>query len=153
MDIIFDIDGTLLNIQHRVHHLHKTPPDWKGFKESMEGDIAIPEMVELLHILANDRRNRVIFCSGRGEESRSITEKQITSLLSTCYDTKNVNKINLYLRGFKDFREDSVVKSDLYEQMLKDGFKPVMVFEDRASVVKMWRERGLRCLQVAEANF
>ena len=25
LDIIFDIDGTLLNIQHRVHHLHKTP--------------------------------------------------------------------------------------------------------------------------------
>ena len=64
MDIIFDIDGTLLNIQHRVHHLHKTPPDWKSFNSSMGGDRPIPEMVELLHMLGNEKRNRLI--SGDG---------------------------------------------------------------------------------------
>ena len=153
MDIIFDIDGTLLNIQHRVYHLHKTPPDWESFNASMEGDQAIPEMVELLHMLGNDNRNRLIFCSGRGEQTRSITEKQIKRLLHAISDRENSNRINLYLRGLKDFRHDSLVKSDLYDQMIVDGFKPVMVFEDRASVVKMWRKRGLRCLQVAEANF
>ena len=153
MDIIFDIDGTLLNIQHRVHHLHKKPPDWKSFNGSMEGDSPIPEMVELLHMLGNDKRNRLIFCSGRGEQARFITEKQIRQLLSAISDKENANRINLYLRDFNDFREDSVVKSELYDQMMADGFKPIMVFEDRASVVKMWRGRGLRCLQVAEANF
>ena len=153
MDIIFDIDGTLLNIQHRVHHLHKTPPDWKSFNGSMDGDRPIPEMVELLQMLGNDNRNRLIFCSGRGEQNRSITEKQIRQLLSARSDNENLNRINLYLRGHADFRDDSVVKSDLYDQMLADGFKPAIVFEDRASVVKMWRTLGLRCLQVAEANF
>ena len=153
MDIIFDIDGTLLNIQHRVHHLHKTPPDWKSFNSSMGGDRPIPEMVELLHILGNEKRNRLIFCSGRGEQTRSITEKQITRLLSSISNKENANGINLYLRGLTDFRDDSVVKSDLYDQMMVDGFKPIIVFEDRTSVVKMWRARGLRCLQVAEANF
>ena len=49
--------------------------------------------------------------------------------------------------------EDPVIKSDLYDQILEDGFKPTIVFEDRESVVKMWRGRGLRCLQVAEGNF
>ena len=44
------------------------------------------------------------------------------------------------------------MKSDLYDQILKDGFKPKIVFEDRESVVKMWRGRGLRCLQVAEGK-
>ena len=153
MDIIFDIDGTLLNIQHRVFHLHKTPPDWKSFNRSMESDIPIPEMVELLRILGNDSRNRIIFCSGRGKQNRLVTENQIARLLSPISNKKNANIINLYLRDVTDSREDSVVKSDLYDQMIKDGFKPIMVFEDRASVVKMWRNRGLRCLQVADANF
>ena len=153
MDIIFDIDGTLLNIQHRVHHLNKTPPDWKSFNGNMEGDSPIPEMVELLQILGNERGNRLIFCSGRGEESRAITEKQISQLLSSISDEVNSKTINLYLRGVGDFREDSVMKSDLYDQILKDGFKPKIIFEDRESVVKMWRERGLRCLQVAEGKF
>ena len=95
----------------------------------------------------------MIFCSGRGEQSRAITEKQISGLLTSISDKKNAKMINLYLRGLNDFREDSAVKSDLYDQMVKDGFKPIIVFEDRASVVKMWRRRGLRCLQVAEADF
>ena len=51
MDIIFDIDGTLLNIQHRVHFLHKTPPDWESFNGEMSKDSAILEMVKLLKML------------------------------------------------------------------------------------------------------
>ncbi len=119
----------------------------------MGGDRPIPEMVELLHMLGNEKRNRLIFCSGRGEQTRSITEKQITRLLSSISNKENASGINLYLRGLSDFRDDAVVKSDLYDQMMVDGFKPIIVFEDRMSVVKMWRARGLRCLQVAEANF
>ena len=153
MDIIFDIDGTLLNIQHRVHHLHKTPPDWKSFNESMEGDSPILEMVKLLQIIARDQGNRLIFCSGRSEQSRVISEKQISTLLPSILDRGKSKKIELYLRENNDFRDDAVVKLDLYDQMLKDGFNPKIVFEDRASVVKMWRSLGLRCLQVAEGNF
>ena len=119
----------------------------------MMGDLPIPEMVALLHTLGNDETNRLIFCSGRGELSRSITETQIRRLLSSISNIKNSKTINLYLRGINDFREDAIVKSDLYDKMMLDGFKPKIVFEDRASVVKMWRARGLRCLQVADANF
>ena len=46
-----------------------------------------------------------------------------------------------------------MIKSDLYDQIIEDGFRPAIVFDDRESVVKMWRGRGLRCLQVAEGNF
>ena len=76
-----------------------------------------------------------------------------TQLLSSISDEANYKTINLYLRGVGDFREDPVIKSDLYDQILEDGFKPTIVFDDRESVVKMWRGRGLRCLQVAEGNF
>ena len=29
--IIVDIDGTLANVEHRVHHLLKSPKDWDSF--------------------------------------------------------------------------------------------------------------------------
>lgn len=29
--IIFDIDGTLANIDHRLHHLEGFNPNWKSF--------------------------------------------------------------------------------------------------------------------------
>ena len=30
---IFDIDGTLLDISHRLKHIKKTPKDWKAFRD------------------------------------------------------------------------------------------------------------------------
>ena len=33
------------------------------------------------------------------------------------------------------------------------GFRPLFAVEDRNSVVKMWRDLGLTCMQVAEGNF
>jgi len=33
------------------------------------------------------------------------------------------------------------------------GYTPSVVFDDRDRVVKMWRENGIRCFQVAEGNF
>ena len=32
-----------------------------------------------------------------------------------------------------------------------DGFDPVLVFEDKATVVEMWQELGLKCLKVTGA--
>ena len=48
-----------------------------------------------------------------------------------------------YFRSNKDFREDIEVKSDMLNKMRKHGYDPVMAFDDRPSVIRMWRERGL----------
>ena len=50
-----------------------------------------------------------------------------------------------------DFRKDFMVKRDLYKKMIVDGFNPVLVFEDKITVVEMWKEMGLRCLRVTGA--
>ena len=39
MDVIFDIDGTLVNIEHRLPHIMKKPKDWDTFRK--------PELKEL----------------------------------------------------------------------------------------------------------
>jgi len=38
-------------------------------------------------------------------------------------------------------------------KMRRDGYDPTIVFEDRKSVVDMWRAKGLFVFQVAEGNF
>ena len=117
MDIIFDIDGTLLNIQHRVHFLHKTPPDWESFNGEMSKDSAILEMVKLLKMLIGLKENRIIFCSGRGEESRKITTEQITNLVNSEVDQLSGHEIILYLRKIGDRRNDTKVKYELYDEL------------------------------------
>ena len=55
------------------------------------------------------------------------------------------------MRPKGDFRKDFMVKRDLYKKMIVDGFNPVIVFEDKITVVDMWKEMGLRCLRVTGA--
>jgi phosphoserine phosphatase len=49
-------------------------------------------------------------------------------------------------------RKDSIVKYEILQEIVKEYFIP-FVFDDRDQVVRMWREAGLRCLQVASGNF
>ena len=153
MDIIFDIDGTLFNVEHRVHFVKEPEYDQEKFEAEIKNDSQIPEMVDLLLILAEKKYNRIIFCTGRREKTRKDTQLQINSLTNDLLVKRPCLKFPIYMRKNNDLRPDSEVQSDLYRQMIKDGFNPKLVFEDRESVVKMWREKGLRCLQCAPGNF
>ena len=59
----------------------------------------------------------------------------------------------LYMRAKHDKRADYIVKGELRDRILADGWEPIMAFDDRDQVVKMWRERGVPCAQVAEGDF
>ena len=34
--IIFDVDGTIADVEHRRHHVTQQPTDWKAFKEQLD---------------------------------------------------------------------------------------------------------------------
>lgn len=144
MDIIFDIDGTLADITHRRHFVTNKPKDWPAFQKAAHMDKPNGPVC----ILARSLRamcHRIILCSGRGEQERPVTEAWLEEHQIT-YD-------GLYMRAEKDYRGDDVIKEELYQRILADGFRPEIVFDDRDRVVALWRRLGLVCCQVAEGNF
>ena len=73
MDYIFDIDGTLLDISHRLkfitgpnEHYDTAKKDWKSFRDPKEKrwDEPIMEVINIL-IALKAAGNRVIILSGR----------------------------------------------------------------------------------------
>ena len=112
----------------------------------MKSDKPIKDMCLLLISCAKDASNRIIFCTGRDENYRDVTLQQIKGIFQSI--PQPVNQIALYMRGKKDFRKDYEVKYDLYKKMIEDGYSPQIVFEDKATVVEMWKSIGLRCLRV-----
>ena len=46
--IIFDVDGTIADVEHRRHHVTQQPTDWKSFKEQTRFDT--PVQLSLIHI-------------------------------------------------------------------------------------------------------
>lgn len=59
----------------------------------------------------------------------------------------------LYMRKSGDYRNDSEIKKEIYETILKPKYNVLAVFDDRNRVVDMWRSLGLTTLQVAYGYF
>ena len=137
--VIFDIDGTLASCDHRLHLL----PDYDAFYELMLDDPPIRPIVDMARAMLRD--HGLIFCTGRPERHRAKTEAWLARhWLPTT---------PLYMRRDDDHRDDHVIKREMLEVIRSFPADIRFVVEDRASVVKMWREEGLLCLQCAEGNF
>lgn len=147
---IFDIDGTLSDPSHRLHHIQGEQKDWPAFFDACDRDVPIPHMIDLFTNIWNGDAI-VLFCTGRSDDVKDKTVEWLSRHLlqpGQWFDSGDV-----YMCKAGDHRADTVVKSELMDQIIADGYEPIMVFEDRASVVKMWRERGISCAQVAQGDF
>ena len=137
---IFDIDGTLADCSHRLHFVKHGKRDWGAFFGAMEDDTIVEPVRELFRALVL-AGNKVICCSGRPEDYRALTERWLSE--------NGVIPDALYMRASGDFRADHIVKAEILRGIIEDGFDPFVVIDDRQSVVDMWRENGLTCLQCA----
>lgn len=60
----------------------------------------------------------------------------------------------LIMRKTKDFRKDAIIKTEIYNEQIKDNYFIEFVLDDRNQVVDMWRkELGLPCFQVFYGDF
>jgi phosphoglycolate phosphatase-like HAD superfamily hydrolase len=148
MDIIVDIDGTLADCTHRLHHIQKQPKDWDAFFAATAKDKPIQPMCDLLRALILGGA-RPIYVTGRPEKTRKATE----DWLERFNPTMQPYAIRLYMRADGDHRNDDILKREMLNRIRRAGFAPKLAFEDRSRVVQMYRKAGLICLQVAEGNF
>jgi len=145
---IVDIDGTVADTSHRQYALKALPgdkPDWELFFNLAAQDKPIPHMWTLFNDLYRVGVT-FIYASGRPERLRKLTVDWLDRHDFPMPD-------NLYMRADGDRRDDAIVKAEILGQIYRDGYKPTMAFDDRDRVVKMWREHGIPCAQVAEGNF
>lgn len=47
------------------------------------------------------------------------------------------------MRKEKDYRDDTTIKKELFEEYIKNKYQPMFVIDDRPSVVQMWVDLGL----------
>lgn len=143
--VLFDLDGTLADIKHRLHLIECDKPDWPSFYRSCVSDTVIEHMQMIWDLFERDQKYKLWIVSGRSDEVRGYT---VDWLLHHAFRWDR-----LIMRPAGDYTKDC----DLKLRWLQDGTIPkdrvICVFEDRSQVVNMWREQGLNCLQVAEGNF
>lgn len=149
--VIFDIDGTLANCDHRLHHLDAEVKDWESFFAAQCDDAPIEAIVWLnmmmdycatdMHWEDGPNAFQILIVTARPEQYRDVTQVWLSQHSIACK--------TLYMRKDGDYRPDNVVKAEILEQILADGYDPQLVIDDRPQVVEMWRSFGITTLQCA----
>ena len=144
MKVVFDLDGTLANCDHR-QHLVKAGK-WDAYFDACDKDTPIFHAIVVLKALLRNGHLIEIW-SGRGEGPGGAVRDKTTEWLKE-HDIWNFIHA-LRMRPHKDHRKDSELKTSWW----KEAGKPDLVFEDRDQAVKMWRDAGVPCYQVAPGDF
>ena len=141
--VVFDIDGTLADTQHRLHYIKVedgNKKDWKAFFNAAPLDPPIQSTINInrmYYVMPSIRH--MILLTGRPENTRPDTEAWLER-----YDVKYDI---LLMRSSNDRRPDNVVKKERLLTFLTNAGYFVSdieaIFEDRAHVAKEWHQLGL----------
>ncbi|MBR3898848.1 MAG: hypothetical protein IKJ44_01075 [Elusimicrobiaceae bacterium] len=143
--ILFDIDGTLADLNGREKFLKQKKPDWKNFNAKIEEDVPNTPVVELYRTLYESGKFELILVSGRQERFRKVTETWL-AWHEIPFDV-------LLMRPDEDQRPDSQVKQDILNVLKTQGKDILFCVDDRQSVVDMWRQNGITCLQCQKGDY
>lgn len=145
--IICDLDGTLADCTHRQHHVQgEGKKDWKAFFATMYDDVLNKNLNDILGLLSF--KYDIYFVSARPDNYREVTKNWL--LAAGEWEEENYF---LYMRKAGDFRADTIVKQEILDQIKAEGVEILVAFDDRSSVVQMWRDNGVFCCQVAQHDF
>ena len=151
---IFDLDGTIADIEDRRKLCTKDngKMDWDKFFDPVNINMDSPNIGVITIIKAFVQCGfKIAIFSGRSKRTKQATMDWLKK-----YEVPyNVLKMRPTSHQWNFMPDDELKQywlDDLFPGELKH-LNLIAVFDDRDKVVKMWRNNGIRCCQVAEGNF
>lgn len=133
--VIYDVDGTLAHNNGKRGYFN-----WN----KVYVDVVDEKVRETLNVFKNSGY-KIIIVTGRDGSCEELTKNWLK--------TNNIHFDQFFMRQEDDFRKDTVIKKEIYNNHIKDNFNILGVFDDREKVVSMWRELGLKCYQVIDGLY
>ena len=137
--VVVDLDGTLANIDHRLHFVQRESRDYDAFYAALEHDTVNQWCVALMEALYFSGYP-IILVSARRKSVEDATRKWL--------DTNGIDCDSLVLlRADGDHSPAAELKM---KWLAEYGAKNVLfVIDDNQKVVDAWRAAGVVCLQCA----
>lgn len=137
---VFDIDGVLADVAHRLHHLERLPKDWRGFFAAAPADPPLAQGVTLAREAAGDCE--VVYLTGRPEQCRRDTVAWMRQ--------HGLPEGRLVMRGPRDRRPARVAKPELLAELATDRVVAVVVDDDE-QVCDAYEQAGWTVLRATWA--
>jgi hypothetical protein len=138
---VFDIDGVLADVRHRLHHLDSRPKQWDAFFAAAPEDPPLEQGVLLAREAAKDCE--VVYVTGRPEQCRHDTV--------TWLDRHGLPTGRLVMRSRRDRRPARLAKPELLAG-LADGREVAVVVDDDLEVCDAYEAAGWRVMRATWAT-
>lgn len=136
---VFDLDGTLADVRHRLHHVEGARRDWDAFFAAAVHDPPLAEGMALARRWA--RVCELAYVTGRPEQCRADTERWLAE--------HGLPTAPLWMRGPADRRPGRVAKPGLLRRLARGHLVEVVV-DDDPEVCAAYRADGF---PVVEADW
>ncbi len=135
---IFDVDGTLANVDPYIHYVRGSNRDYEAFHEASIDALPNIEVVEMLNNAFFDQMH-VIIVTSRMEKWRGLTSMWLAK--------NDIGHHALYMRKDNDHRSDYEVKKDILNN-IKKHWHIVHAVDDNPNVIKLWEENGIATTKI-----
>lgn len=129
---VFDIDGVVADVRHRLKHISGRQKDWNGFFAAAGHDAALADGIALLAELSES--HDIVWLTGRPERLRAITTRWLAK--------HGLPTEPLLMRADGDFQPARVTKLRLLTELLRERDVAVVI-DDDPDVVAALKEVGL----------
>lgn len=129
---IFDIDGVLADVRHRLHHIGAPYKDWERFFTEANTDGLLADGSDLVHELA--ATYEVLYLTGRPERTRGLTETWLAA--------HHLPAGTLVMRPDADHRPARMFKRESL-RLLRAERPVVLVVDDDPEVIRVLAADGV----------
>lgn len=133
---VFDVDGVLADVRHRLHHLEGGSKDWDAFFAAAEDDPALAQGIALA--LESARDCEVVYVTGRPESLRQATVRWFTR--------HGLPDGELSMRSRRDRRPARTAKPEQLARVAA-GRVVAVVVDDDPQVCRAYEQAGYRVLR------
>jgi phosphoglycolate phosphatase-like HAD superfamily hydrolase len=127
---VFDVDGVVADVRHRLRHVEKRPKNWAAFFAAAHRDPALRPGVELVHEYAE--AHELVWLTGRPERLRTVTERW--------FEEHDLPAGRLLMRPDHDRRPAKDYKAFRVRRLAAEGTVAMVVDDDPEVVRRLERE-------------
>lgn len=132
---VFDIDGVLADVRHRLHHLQRRPKDWRGFfADAVHDPLLEPGLRAALEAAES---STVVYVTGRPERCRRDTSDWLAQ--------HGLPEGDLHMRPNRDRRPAVFYKAEVIAKLSRE-VDIVAIIDDDDRVVARLQEMGMPVL-------
>ena len=132
--VIFDLDGTLCDTTQIVHLIEGDDKDFAAFHAASADCPPNADVVAAARAQAEQGRAVLVVTS------REFVWRDLSLDWLVAHD---VPHDALHMRIVGDYRKDVVVKAEILQQIVDDGFTVLEAWDDQPAVLDLWREHGI----------